>query len=213
MSEEALYNKIDKFCNKTDWSKYPTYEHALEEFIKEIVEEETKELKKENKVLAQNLEDTEILNKTYEKRFSDLEKENAELRNNGFTVSAMTEQQLKVALEKGEQLEKKNAELDCQKNRNKFCYSCANATERCFRNEIGCPCEKYKSYKEENAALKKQLEMSNKVYNDNLDYSHHIEEQFTNAKEIISEYINILKGDTKNWKKTQEKAEQFLKEE
>jgi hypothetical protein len=32
------------------------------------------------------------------------------------------------------------------------------------------------------------------------------------AKEIISEYINILKGDTKNWKKTQEKAEQFLSE-
>ena len=93
----------------------------------------------ENKCLAQNLEDTEILNKTYEKRFSDLEKENAE--------------------------------------------------------------------------LKKQLEMSNKVYNDNLDYSHHIEGQLTTAKEIISEYINILKGDTKNWKKTQEKAELFLKGE
>ena len=40
-----------------------------------------------------------------------LEKENAELRNNGFTVSAMTEQQLKVALKKGEQLEKENAKL------------------------------------------------------------------------------------------------------
>jgi hypothetical protein len=46
-----------------------------------------------------------------EKRIEELEKENAELRNNGFTVSAMTEQQLKVALEKGEQLEKENAEL------------------------------------------------------------------------------------------------------
>ena len=45
---EELYNKIDMFCNETDWSKYPTYEHALEEFIKEIVEEETKELEKEN---------------------------------------------------------------------------------------------------------------------------------------------------------------------
>ena len=54
---EALYNKIDKFCNKTDWSKYPTYEHALEEFIKEIVEEETKELEKENAELkADNAE-------------------------------------------------------------------------------------------------------------------------------------------------------------
>jgi hypothetical protein len=40
-----------------------------------------KELKEENNVLAQNLEDTEILNKTYEKRFEDLEKENAELKN------------------------------------------------------------------------------------------------------------------------------------
>ena len=112
-----------------------------EAFIKgyELSEKQIAELEKENKVLAQNLEDTEILNKAYEKRFNGLEKENAE--------------------------------------------------------------------------LKKQLEMSNKVYNDNLDYSHHIEEQFTNAKEIISEYINILKGDTKNWKKTQEKAEQFLKEE
>ena len=55
MSEEALYNKIDKFCNKTDWSKYPTYEHALEEFIKEIVEEETKELEKENAELKKEL--------------------------------------------------------------------------------------------------------------------------------------------------------------
>lgn len=38
------------------------------------------ELEEENKVLAQNLEDTEILNKTYEKRFDDLKKENAELK-------------------------------------------------------------------------------------------------------------------------------------
>ena len=54
------------------------------------------------------------------------------------------------------ELEKQNAELDCQKNRNKACYSCANATERCFRNEIGCPCQNYKSYKDENAELKEQ---------------------------------------------------------
>ena len=44
-------------------------------------------------------------------KIAKLERENAELRNNGFTVSAMTEQQLKVALKKGEQLEKENAEL------------------------------------------------------------------------------------------------------
>ena len=53
---------------------------------------------------------------------------------------------------------KENAELDCQMKRNKYCYSCVNATERCFRNEIGCPCEKYKSYKDENAELKEQIE-------------------------------------------------------
>ena len=45
-------------------------------------------------------------------KIADLKSENEELRNNGFTVSAMTEQQLKVALEKGEQLEKENAEWE-----------------------------------------------------------------------------------------------------
>lgn len=49
--------------------------------------------------------------KPREKRIADLEKENEQLRNNGFTVSAMTEQQLKVAIEKGEQLEKENNKL------------------------------------------------------------------------------------------------------
>lgn len=42
----------------------------------------------------------------------ELEEENEQLRNNGFTVSAMTEQQLKVAIEKGEQLEKENRTLE-----------------------------------------------------------------------------------------------------
>ena len=51
---------------------------------------------------------------------------------------------------------KENAELDCQMNRNKYCYSCVNATDKCFRNEIGCPFEKYKSYKDENAELEKE---------------------------------------------------------
>ena len=55
-----------------------------------------------------------------------------------------------------ESYKKEIAELDCQMNRNKFCYSCINATDRCFRKEIGCPCEKYKSYKDENAELEKE---------------------------------------------------------
>ena len=62
--------------------------------------------------------------------------------------------ELTEVYKKVEQLEKENARLDCQKNRNKFCYSCVNATEKCFKNEIGCPCDKYKSYKDENAELK-----------------------------------------------------------
>ena len=55
------------------------------------------------------------------------------------------------------ELERKNAELDCQMNRNKHCYSCVNSTDSCFRNEIGCPCEKYKSYKDENTELREKV--------------------------------------------------------
>ena len=46
----------------------------------------------------------------------------------------------------------------------------------------------------ENAELKKQLEMSNKVYNDNLDYSHHIEGQLTKAKEILKSLYFIIES-------------------
>ena len=85
-----------------------------------------------------------------------------------------------------EELEKEIAELDCQMNRNKFCYSCTNATDRCFRNEIGCPCEKYKSYKDENAE----------------------------AKEIIKEMLSILpKENIEGAYEITEEAEQFIREE
>ena len=86
-----------------------------------------------------------------------------------------------------QELEKENAELDCQMNRNKFCYSCTNATDRCFRNEIGCPCEKYKSYKD----LNKQL---------------------TKAKELIKEMLSILpKENIEGVYEITEEAEQFLR--
>jgi hypothetical protein len=85
------------------------------------------------------------------------------------------------------QLQKENAELDCQKNRNKYCYSCANATEKCFKNEIGCPCDKYKSYKDENAELEKscdetqelldkQIEATLKLDKENAELQAQIEE-------------------------------------
>ena len=93
-----------------------------------------------------------------------------------------------VICSKLSRLEKENAELDCQMNRNKYCYSCVNATGRCFRNEIGCPCEKYKSYKD----LNKQL---------------------TKAKEIIRDLLQVLpKENIEGIYEITEEAEQFLRE-
>lgn len=73
----------------------------------------------------------------------------------------------------------------------------------------------------ENAELKKQLEMSNKVYNDNLDYSHHIEEQLTKAKEILSKLLQEEKNnmywkmngsDKSSYYEVRKQAERFLSE-
>ena len=68
---------------------------------------------------------------------------------------------------------KENAELNCQMNRNKYCYSCVNATDRCFRKEIGCPCEKYKSYKDENTELKGKAVKWYKVADGDLPNNYH----------------------------------------
>lgn len=106
------------------------------------------------------------------------------------------------------ELEQENAELDCQKNRNKFCYSCANATERCFKNEIGCPCGKYKSYKDENAELK---ERADKADLDSVLFFN----QLCKAKEIIKEFVHHYKAKTiyiENMKNLLEQAEQFISE-
>lgn len=113
-----------------------------------------------------------------------------------------------------EELEKEIAELDCQMNRNKACYSCANATERCFKNEIGCPCEKYKSYKDENAELKEQnliladcITCHSTCKNENVE----IKKQLTKAKELIKEMLSILpKENIEGIYEITEEAEQFL---
>lgn len=66
----------------------------------------------------------------------------------------------------------------------------------------------------ENAELKGQVEMSNKVYNDNLDYSHHIEGQLTKAKEIIEELYNIIPASMADYaKEPMEHARKFMTEE
>ena len=116
------------------------------------------------------------------------------------------------------ELEKEIAELYCQKNRNKACYSCANATERCFKNEIGCPCEKYKSYKDENAELKDKLEVLIAVGN---TCTKGLNEQLTKAKEILEDIIKFqpyIDRDAmfltigNDWKEVIFKAEQFIKD-
>lgn len=116
------------------------------------------------------------------------------------------------------ELEKEIAELDCQKNRNKACYSCANATERCFKNEIGCPCEKYKSYKDENAELKDKLEVLIAVGN---TCTKGLNEQLTKAKEILEDIIKFqpyIDRDAmfltcgNDWKEVIFKPEQFIKD-
>lgn len=101
------------------------------------------------------------------------------------------------------ELEKENAELKADNDARKFAMAMSEKVEKQLR--------------EENAELKKQLEMSNKVYNDNLDYSHHIEEQLTKAKELVRSLYYIIKDriDYENnigIKDEMWRAEQFLKD-
>ena len=95
-AEEYIKRCENRILNDLDLVKFAEQENEeLEETINKL---------REQLALRYSLED----------KIKELEQENAELRNNGFTVSAMTEQQLKVAIEKGEQLEKENAELKAQ---------------------------------------------------------------------------------------------------
>lgn len=103
MTEEQIKQRADDFIiTRQNHIKYFSGEAVkilLKNFTEEIVAEATKKLEKENKVLAQNLEDTEIINKA-------LEKENAELKEalKGKRCNCMTYLNFK-------DLEKENAEL------------------------------------------------------------------------------------------------------
>ena len=119
------------------------------------------------------------------------------------------------------ELEKENAELDCQMNRNKFCYSCTNATDRCFRNEIGCPCEKYKSYKDENTELKgiKEIATLIRANNDTVITLMQLNnmlvsknQQLAKAKELLTKWVELFKPKGGNIPPTpvQVETEQFL---
>lgn len=112
-------------------------------------------------------------------------------------------------LEENADLRKQNAELTCQMIRNIYCYSCKNATERCYRKEIGCPCGKYKSYKDENAELKnRNSELAGQKAS--------LERWYGEAKELLREYIriNLLPPIDRIFDKVKlfEQTEQFLKE-
>ena len=118
------------------------------------------------------------------------------------------------------ELEKENAELDCQMNRNKYCYSCASATERCFGNEIGCPCEKYKSYKDENTKLKEENKFLKEqcliLADGNVCNStcSKLKKQLTKAKKIIRTCLNLWSNvmTEKTVKALIDEAEQFISE-
>lgn len=101
--------------------------------------------------------------------------------------------------------------------------SCKN----CPENKDGLICQKeyenkclaqkiqfIKELQQENAELKGQVEMSYEVYNNNLDYSHHIEDQLTKAKEIIEELYNIIPASMSEYaKEPMEHARKFMTEE
>ena len=101
-------------------------------------------------------------------------------------------------------------------------HNCDNVN--CNHNDTKCLCClfnpdncKYRQLQKENAELKGQVEMSYEVYNDNLDYSYHIEKQLTKAKKIIGEFVEWAnwQGNSKcpSFKSIQDKAEAFLNSE
>jgi len=135
-------------------------------------------------------------------------------------------------IEQKTKLEKENAELEQfiktqgrkLRQQSKECDKAINRVEilakenTALRQDWDVMKSTITDYEKENAELKKQLEMSNKVYNDNLDYSHHIEGQLTNAKEIIKELMSFSVQlcdcrHTVDFEKTREEAEQFLNSE
>lgn len=89
------------------------------------------------------------------------------------------------------ELRKHNAELTCQMKRNIYCYSCLNTAEKCYRKEIGCPCGKYKSYKDENAELKAKIEKMADCSNcKHWHYSTRLLAYFCDCSDKISDSIN-----------------------
>lgn len=119
----------------------------------------------------------------------------------------MTKDELKdrISMALKDQILQQGFEIICKEN--------AEAKERIKTLEYRCENIKDTDTMElvalqrENAELKKQLEMSNKDYNDNLCYSHHIEELL---RMLVDSYNHKERF---SFEKDLRKAEQFLKEE
>ena len=141
----------------------------------------------------------------------ELEKENAELRKNGFTVSAMTEQQLKVAIEKGKLLEKENKKVK------QGCHKWFMRWREVKREELEV-FSKIAELEKENAELKAEIEndrdLSTVAYMQGAENQKKKDgKQLAKAKDLIENIIRVTWGEGWNysldWKV---KAEQFLKE-
>ena len=167
---------------------------------------------------------------------AELVKENAELRNNGFTVSAMTEQQLKVALEKGEQLEKENAELQHKVNTlqgfldRDVEFDNLQKENAGLKEQLSIRFEFEDSWKrekeeleKENAELKEKLnKIERKCRFNFVDLLHDVEneskqeEQLTKAKELLNEFMRISKASDEDFEHDYSEligeAEQLLSE-
>ena len=204
------------------------------------------ELEKENARLKERLKhrncvDCSNHSSKLKMRTLELEKENAELRNNGFTVSAMTEQQLKVALEKGEQLEKENAELksrDCWKSceyanpKSELIAQHIKDVQQLTEKDTGIAKLKeqlsirfefedsWKREKEEKDKQIKELKERNRELDTMLTgqslLSNGLEEQLTKAKELIEKLLNAFASNDffeEGELDAMAEAEQFLKGE
>ena len=169
------------------------------------------ELTDKVKELEDHLAEEVELHSHAEEYIKSLEKENEQLRNNGFTVSAMTEQQLKVAIEKGEQLEKQIEKMKEEHKQNELGLVISNSSARVELNE------KVEQLEKENAELKglkdvvtliranndtivTLMQLNNKLVSKN--------QQLAIAKDLIHQFL--IQNPISDW--LPKKAEQFLKE-
>ena len=170
---------------------------ARAEEIQRYTENRCEALEKKNKVLAQNLEDTEIVSKALEKENADLERKleqtEKDLADYQFNYSTIKE------------LEKENAEL---KENNQFLNNLVKEKE-----QRGL--EIQEDLLKENAELKEKLNIQERVNKEMISPALDRNlKQLTKAKEIIKEFLSYYHSNNYPYQMLEilGKAEQFLKE-